>query len=78
MAISKGRAERDDDEDLVHLYLTDVGQHALLSKTDEVRLTQQIEAASLASDALTQRGRTISPSGGAPRDRSDWSCHRSR
>jgi RNA polymerase sigma factor (sigma-70 family) len=59
MAIPKRRVERDD-EDLVQLYLADVGQHALLSKNDEVRLAQQIEAASLASDALSQRGGTIS------------------
>jgi RNA polymerase sigma factor (sigma-70 family) len=60
MSLPKRRVERDD-EDLVYLYLSDVGQHALLSKSDEVRLAQQIEAASLASDALRQRGRTISP-----------------
>jgi RNA polymerase sigma factor (sigma-70 family) len=58
MAIPRRRVERDD-EDLVYLYLTDVGRHALLSKNDEVRLAQQIEAASLASGALAQRGRTI-------------------
>jgi RNA polymerase sigma factor (sigma-70 family) len=60
MALAKRRVERDG-EDLVRLYLSDVGQHALLSKNDEVRLAQQIEAASGASDALTQRGRAISP-----------------
>ena len=50
-----------DDEDLVRLYLSDVGRHALLSKDDEVRLAQQIAAASVANDALTEGGRTISP-----------------
>ena len=60
MAIPKRRVEGDD-EDLLTLYLRDVGAHALLSKDDEVRLAQQIEAAGLAGDALTQRGRTISP-----------------
>ena len=44
MAIPKRRVERDD-EDLVHLYLSEVGRHALLSKNDEVRLAQQIDAA---------------------------------
>ncbi|MFI5054189.1 MAG: RNA polymerase sigma factor RpoD/SigA [Acidimicrobiia bacterium] len=60
MAIPKRRVERDD-EDLVRLYLTDVGKHALLSKDDEVRLAQQIESARLARDALTQTGNAISP-----------------
>jgi RNA polymerase sigma factor (sigma-70 family) len=60
MAKPTRRVERDD-EDLIHLYLSDVGRHALLSKSDEVRLAQQIEAASLASDALHQRTTTISP-----------------
>jgi RNA polymerase sigma factor (sigma-70 family) len=60
MATSKRRVEPDD-EDLVRLYLSDIGQHALLSKSDEVRLAQQIEAASLANGALTDKGRTVSP-----------------
>ena len=50
-----------DDEDLVRLYLNDVGQHTLLSKNDEVRLGQQIEAAIHASATLRKRGTTISP-----------------
>ena len=32
------------DEDLVRLYLTDIGQYPLLTKDDEVRLAQAIEA----------------------------------
>jgi len=60
MTIPKRRVERDD-EDLVRLYLNDVGRHALLSKDDEVRLAQQIAAASVANDALAEGGRTISP-----------------
>jgi DNA-directed RNA polymerase sigma subunit (sigma70/sigma32) len=60
MAIPKRHVERDD-EDLVRLYLSDVGRYALLSKSDEVRLAQQIEAARRARDALTERGRTITP-----------------
>jgi len=32
------------DEDLVRLYLKDVGRHALLTKDDEVRLAQAAEA----------------------------------
>ena len=59
MTVPKRRVERDD-EDLVRLYLNDVGRHALLSKDDEVRLAQEIAAASVANDALSEGGRTIS------------------
>ena len=41
--MAKERIERDD-EDLVRLYLTDMGQYPLLTKDDEVRLAQAIEA----------------------------------
>ena len=54
------RVERDD-EDLVRLYLTDVGRHELLSKDDEARLAQQIEEASRANRALTEPGRVLTP-----------------
>ena len=40
--MAKDRIERDE-EDLVRLYLTDIGQYALLTKEDEVRLAQAIE-----------------------------------
>jgi RNA polymerase sigma factor (sigma-70 family) len=40
--VAKDRIERDD-EDLVRLYLTDIGQYTLLTKDDEVRLAQAIE-----------------------------------
>ena len=38
----KERVERDE-EDLVRLYLTDIGHYPLLTKDDEVRLAQMIE-----------------------------------
>ena len=41
--MAKERVERDE-EDLVRLYLTDIGQYPLLTKDDEVRLAQTIEA----------------------------------
>ena len=41
--LAKLRVERDE-EDLVRLYLTDIGQYDLLTKDDEVRLAQAIEA----------------------------------
>ena len=40
--MAKDRVERDE-EDLVRLYLTDIGQYSLLTKDDEVRLAKQIE-----------------------------------
>lgn len=40
--MAKERIERDE-EDLVRLYLTDIGQYPLLTKDDEVRLAQAIE-----------------------------------
>ncbi len=41
-----------EDEDLVRLYLNDVGRFALLSYDDEVRLAQEIEIGSLAQQRL--------------------------
>ena len=40
--MAKDRVDRDD-EDLVRLYLSDIGQYTLLTKDDEVRLAQTIE-----------------------------------
>ena len=51
--MARDRSERDD-EDLVRLYLTDIGQHALLTKEDEVRLAQAIEAGAEAAAALAR------------------------
>jgi RNA polymerase sigma factor (sigma-70 family) len=41
--LAKERAERDE-EDLVRLYLSDIGHYPLLTKDDEVRLARAIEA----------------------------------
>ena len=41
--MAKDRIDRDE-EDLVRLYLTDIGQYTLLTKDDEVRLAKAIEA----------------------------------
>jgi RNA polymerase sigma factor (sigma-70 family) len=43
LTLPKERVERDE-EDLVRLYLTDIGQYPLLTKDDEVRLAKAIEA----------------------------------
>ena len=49
--VAKERVERDE-EDLVRLYLTDIGQYPLLTKDDEVRLAQQIEKGLAAKESL--------------------------
>ena len=54
--VAKERIERDD-EDLVRLYLTDIGQYPLLTKDDEVRLAQAIEAGREAAEKLEAGGK---------------------
>jgi RNA polymerase sigma factor (sigma-70 family) len=51
--MAKDRAERDD-EDLVRLYLGDIGRYPLLTKDDEVRLARAIEDGVAAADELTR------------------------
>src|ERR1700733_1947556 len=48
----KGRREDRDYEDLVRLYLEDVGRHNLLTKDDEGRLAQAIETGTAARERL--------------------------
>ena len=57
--MAKDRADRDD-EDLVRLYLTDIGQYPLLTKDDEVRLSQLIEDGARAALELEADGRSVS------------------
>ena len=45
-----------DEEDLVRLYLTDIGQYELLDKEDEVRLAKKIEEGVAARIALEKNG----------------------
>jgi RNA polymerase sigma factor (sigma-70 family) len=56
-AVAKDRVDRDD-EDLVRLYLTDIGQYTLLTKDDEVRLAKAIEAGKEAIETLDAGGVT--------------------
>ncbi len=49
--VAKDRVDRDE-EDLVRLYLTDIGQYALLTKDDEVRLAKAIEAGKEAAEQM--------------------------
>jgi RNA polymerase sigma factor (sigma-70 family) len=53
--VAKARAERDGD-DLVRLYLNDIGRHPLLTKDDEVRLARQIEDGNAAREVLASDG----------------------
>ncbi|HMQ28934.1 MAG TPA: sigma-70 family RNA polymerase sigma factor, partial [Acidimicrobiales bacterium] len=57
--MAKERVERDE-EDLVRLYLTDIGQYPLLTKDDEVRLAQAIEAGAAAREEL-ETSTTLTP-----------------
>ena len=56
--MAKERVERDE-EDLVRLYLTDIGQYPLLTKDDEVRLAQAIEAGNAAREELEAGGKEV-------------------
>ena len=58
--MAKDRVERDE-EDLVRLYLSDIGQYSLLTKDDEVRLAQAIEAGVAARTELEREERSLSP-----------------
>ncbi|MFM7064797.1 MAG: RNA polymerase sigma factor RpoD/SigA [Actinomycetes bacterium] len=51
------RTERDD-EDLVRMYLSDIGQYELLTKDDEARLAQAIEAGAAARAELAEAAPT--------------------
>src|SRR5690349_23364068 len=58
--VAKDRVERDE-EDLVRLYLTDIGQYPLLTKDDEVRLAQAIEAGNEARTEFEASGKDLTP-----------------
>jgi len=58
--LAKERVELDE-EDLVRLYLTDIGQYPLLTKDDEVRLAQAIEARWGAEEELRTKSKGMTP-----------------
>ena len=58
--MAKDRVERDE-EDLVRLYLTDIGQYPLLTKEGEVRLAQQIEGGVEAKAEMARVGDNVAP-----------------
>jgi RNA polymerase sigma factor (sigma-70 family) len=59
--VANQRVERDE-EDLVRMYLKDIGQYALLTKDDEARLAQAMEAGRAARTELEEDGKSVSPS----------------
>ena len=54
------RVEREE-EDLVRMYLKDIGQYALLTKDDEARLAQAMEAGKAAQIEFEEGGSSLSP-----------------
>jgi RNA polymerase sigma factor (sigma-70 family) len=64
--LPKERVERDE-EDLVRLYLTDIGQYPLLTKDDEVRLAQAIEGGTEARGEMEVRARELTAANDAQR-----------
>ena len=58
--MAKERVERDE-EDLVRLYLTDIGQYPLLTKDDEVRLAKAIEAGAEAREEFEKVDVVLTP-----------------
>ena len=53
-SVTRVRAESEQ-EDLIHLYLSDIGQYPLLTKDDEIRLAQAIEAGIEAREDLEKK-----------------------
>jgi RNA polymerase sigma factor (sigma-70 family) len=58
--VAKERFERAD-EDLVRVYLTDIGRYPLLTKDDEARLAQAIEAGREATSQLASSPKGLTP-----------------
>ena len=58
--VAKQRAERDE-EDLVRLYLSEIGQYPLLTKDDESRLAQAMENGKEVAAELDANERSLSP-----------------
>jgi RNA polymerase sigma factor (sigma-70 family) len=62
MAMTALKRGDGDDADLVKLYLRDIGRYPLLTKADEARLAQAIEAGCEAAAALVAPGAKLTPS----------------
>jgi RNA polymerase sigma factor (sigma-70 family) len=55
------RDQSSDDDDLLQLYLHDIGKHPLLTKEDEIRLGQLTKAGQAAAARLSQVGVAVDP-----------------
>ncbi len=58
--MAKDRIDKDE-EDLVRMYLSDIGQYPLLTKDDEVKLAKDIERGARAQKELSSKTKEISP-----------------
>jgi RNA polymerase sigma factor (sigma-70 family) len=58
--LAKERQDRDE-EDLVRIYLSNIGAYPLLTKDDEVRLAQEIEAGRTAAKELKSKAKSLDP-----------------
>jgi RNA polymerase primary sigma factor len=58
--VAREPSTRRDDDDLVQLYLNDIGKYPLLTKADEFRLGEAVQAGEAAAAELTG-GRPVSP-----------------
>ena len=58
--MAKDRIDKDE-EDLVRMYLSDIGQYPLLTKDDEVKLAKDIERGTLAQKELSSKTKEMTP-----------------
>ncbi|MDA8396809.1 MAG: sigma-70 family RNA polymerase sigma factor [Actinomycetota bacterium] len=58
--MAKDRIDKDE-EDLVRMYLSDIGQYPLLTKDDEVKLAKDIERGARGQKELSSKTKEISP-----------------
>ncbi|MDA8117445.1 MAG: sigma-70 family RNA polymerase sigma factor [Actinomycetota bacterium] len=58
--VAKDRIDKDE-EDLVRMYLSDIGQYPLLTKDDEVQLAKDIERGARAQKELSSKTKEITP-----------------
>jgi RNA polymerase sigma factor (sigma-70 family) len=59
--MARSRHATHDDEDLVRLYLADIGRHRLLSKDDEIALARRIDAGAEARQELDAASGSVQP-----------------
>ena len=58
--VAKDRIDKDE-EDLVRMYLSDIGQYPLLTKDDEVKLAKDIERGARAQKELSSKTKEMTP-----------------